>query len=272
MRTQSGFVDLPHFGCFRAYDGSATAQNHALRGTRDNRSPENLSRNWAIKDQNTPNRTTFKNMSSQAPREVKGYVIPTDIKPEIHGVDSSHLTKAAATKWSSLPDEKDLNIPKLLDLTEDNLTENVIRINSQGKENPRLNYVLSKLVKVLHDFVKDVELQTEEWELAWQFLTKTGQISDDTRHEFILLSDILGISALVDTITYPRVEGATESSVLGPFFDDAAHELECGDSICSEDRGEVTLVRGKVLDATTGKPISKAMIEYKSSEKMGIDL
>jgi len=118
-----------------------------------------------------------------------------------------------------------------------------------------------KLVKVLHDFVKDVELQTEEWELAWQFLTKTGQISDDTRHEFILLSDILGISALVDTITYPRVEGATESSVLGPFFDDAAHELECGDSICSEDRGEVTLVRGKILDAKTGKPISKAMID-----------
>ena len=210
-------------------------------------------------------------MSSQPPREVKGYVIPTDIKPEIHGVDSSHLTKAAATKWSSLPDENDLNIPKLLDLTEDNLTENVIRINSQGKENPRLNYVLSKLVKVLHDFVKDVDLQTEEWELAWQFLTKTGQISDDTRHEFILLSDILGISALVDTITYPRVEGATESSVLGPFFDDAAHELQCGDSICSEDRGEVTLVRGKVLDAKTGKPVSKAMIEYNSTEKVGTD-
>src|SRR5947207_5114844 len=188
-------------------------------------------------------------------REVKGY-----IKPEINDIDSSQLTDAAAKKWP--PADKDLNIPQLLDLTQDNLTENVIRINSQGKENPRLNYILSKLVRVLHDFIKDVDLQTEEWEQAWQFLTKCGQISDKTRHEFILLSDILGISALVDTITYPRVDGATESSVLGPFFDDTAHEVACGESICSENRGATTVVRGRVSDAKTGKPISKAMIEY----------
>jgi Catechol dioxygenase N terminus len=189
-------------------------------------------------------------------REVKDY-----IKPEINGVDSSQLTDAAAKKWSDLPSDKDLNIPHLFDLTEDNLTENVIRINSQGKENLRLNYILSKLVRALHDFVRDVDLQTVEWEMACQFLTKCGQISDNTRHEFILLSDILGISALVDSISYPRTEGATESSVLGPFFDDAAHEVENGESICSENRGEVTLVRGRVLDAKTGKPVSKAMIE-----------
>ena len=205
-------------------------------------------------------------MSSQQPREVKDYA-KTEIKPDINGVATSNLTEAAATQWSDLPDDKDLNVPELLDLTEDNLTENVIRINSQGKENPRLNYVLSKLVKVLHGFVKDVELQIHEWEMAWQFLTKTGQISDDTRHEFILLSDILGISALVDTITYPRMEGATESSVLGPFFNDAANPVECGESICSENRGEVTLVHGKVLDAKTGKPISKALIEYSTSNE-----
>ena len=190
-------------------------------------------------------------------RDVKGY-----IKPEINDIDSSQLTDAAAKKGSDPPADKNLNIPQLLDLTEDNLTENVIRINSQGKENPRLNYILSKLVRVLHDFVKDVDLQTEEWEQAWQFLTKCGQISDETRHEFILLSDILGISALVDAITYPRVNGATESSILGPFFDDAAHEVAWGESICSENRGETTVVRGRVSDAKTGKPISKAMIEY----------
>src|SRR5580704_14279040 len=104
-------------------------------------------------------------------REVKGYV-----KSEINGRDASKLTSAAAKKWSDLPSEDALDIPKLLDLTEDNLTENVIRINSQGKDNPRLNYVLSKLVRVLHDFVKDVDLQTDEWEQAWKFLTKCGQI------------------------------------------------------------------------------------------------
>jgi hypothetical protein len=196
-------------------------------------------------------------------REVKGY-----IEPEVNVVDSSQLTDAAAKKRSDLRSDKDLNVPQLLDLTEDNLTENVIRINSQGKENPRLNYVLSKLVGVLHDFIKDVDLQPEEWEQAWQFLTKCGQISDENRHEFILLSDILGISALVDTITYPRVEGATESSVLGPFFDDAAHEVVCGESICSENRGEVTVVRGRVLDVKTGKPISRALIEYYLRKKL----
>jgi Catechol dioxygenase N terminus len=196
-------------------------------------------------------------MSNTDKKQVKGYT-----NDEINGVDSSQLTDAAAKKWSDLPTDKDINVPQLLDLTEDNLTENVIRINSQGKANPRLNYVLSKLVRVLHDFVKDVDLQTDEWEQTWQFLTKCGQISDDTRHEFILLSDILGISALVDTITYPRAEGATESSVLGPFFDDAAHEVANGESICSENRGEVTVVRGRVTDAKTGKPIANAIIEY----------
>jgi hypothetical protein len=190
-------------------------------------------------------------------REVKGY-----IKSEINEADSSGANHPAAKIWPDLPSDKHVNIPQLLDLTEDNLTENVIRINSQGRENPRLNYVLSKLVKVLHDFVKDVDLQTHEWELACQFLTKCGQMSDDTRHEFILLSDVLGISAFVDTLNYPRAEGATESSVLGPFFDEAAHEVACGESICSEDRGEVTLVRGRVLDAKTRKPVSKALIEY----------
>lgn len=190
-------------------------------------------------------------------RDVEGYV-----KPEIDGVDSFQLADDAAKKGSNLPSDKDLSLPQLLDLTGDNLTENVIRINSQGKENPRLNYVLSKLVRVLHDFIKDVDLQTGEWEQALQFLTKCGQISDETRHEFILLSDILGISALVDTITCPRVEGATESSLLGPFFSETAHEVACGESICSENRGEVTVVRGRVSDAKTGKPISKALIEY----------
>ena len=184
------------------------------------------------------------------------------LPPKVNGVDTSHLTPETAKKWADLPSDKDLNQPQLLDLTEENLTENVIRMSCQSSACPRLNFVLRKLVQVLHDFVRDVDLQTAEWEMAWQFLTKVGQISDDTRHEMILLSDILGISALVDAITYPRVEGATESSVLGPFFDDSAHEIGCGESICKENRGEVTIVRGRVSDATTGKPISKALLEY----------
>ena len=81
------------------------------------------------------------------------------IKSETNGVNSSQLTDAAAEKWSDLTSDKNLlNIPQLLDLTEDNLTENVIQINSEKKENPRLNYILSKLVRPLYDFVRDVDL------------------------------------------------------------------------------------------------------------------
>jgi len=139
------------------------------------------------------------------------------LSPKVNGVDTSHWTSAAAKKCDDLPADNDQKEPQLLDLTVENLTENILRMSYWRSASPRLNYILRKLVQVLHDFVRDVELQTTEWEMTWQFLTSVGQISDDTHHEMVMLSDILGISALVDTITYPRVEGATESSVLGPF-------------------------------------------------------
>ena len=80
------------------------------------------------------------------------------------------------------------------------------------------------------------------------------------RHEFVLLSDILGISALVDAISYPQKGDATESSVLGPFFDEHAPEVANGDSIASENKGEKTLVRGKVRN-TDGEPIAQCLID-----------
>jgi len=190
------------------------------------------------------------------------------LSPEANGVDTSHWTSATAKKCDDLPAENDQKEPQLLDLTAENHTETVLRMSCQQSVSPRLNYILRKLVQVLHDFVRDVELQTTEWEMTWQFLTSVGQISDGTRHEMVMLSDILGISALVDTITYPRVEGATESSVLGPFFDGSAREIRCGESICKGNRGEVTIVRGRDSDVATGEPISNALLEYFSCSRI----
>ena len=84
-------------------------------------------------------------------------------------------------------------------------------------KNERLKFIMERAVDHLHDFVKEVEPSQEEWMYLIEYLTKVGQISDDKRQEFILLSDVLGISALVDTINNRKTLKATESTVLGPF-------------------------------------------------------
>ncbi len=92
-----------------------------------------------------------------------------------------------------------------------------------GDINPRLREVMACLVKHLHAFAKEIQLTQEEWDLAVDFLTKTGQICSDERQEFILLSDTLVVSMLVDTINNRRPLGATENTVLGPFHDGGQH-------------------------------------------------
>ncbi|KAL7004209.1 hypothetical protein EMMF5_006215 [Cystobasidiomycetes sp. EMM_F5] len=107
-----------------------------------------------------------------------------------------------------------------------------------------------------------MHLTTEEWSTALDFLTKTGQISSPTRHEFILLSDILGLSALVDSMNHPvdPKSTATESSVLGPFFAEEAQNIEMGESIASDGKGEYMYISGKVLDLK-GKGIAGCIID-----------
>ncbi|KAM0756153.1 Intradiol ring-cleavage dioxygenase [Meredithblackwellia eburnea MCA 4105] len=140
-------------------------------------------------------------------------------------------------------------LPNLTDLSADNLMENVIAINSLC-EDDRLKFVIEKLTRHIHDFTKEVGLTTEEWFAGIHFLTKTGQICTDIRQEFILLSDIFGLSALVDTLNHPKPAGtlATESTVLGPFFTEDAADIPIGDSIASEGKGEYMYVSGKVTD------------------------
>ncbi|KAJ9271483.1 hypothetical protein DTO212C5_2275 [Paecilomyces variotii] len=150
------------------------------------------------------------------------------------------------------------NGAKLEDLTADNLTQHVIKISS-NISNERIKFIFSKLIQHAHDFAREVDLQRDEWEASWQFLTEVGQACSPDRQEMILLSDVLGISALVDTINSRQAPGTTESSVLGPFHNDS-HFFENGDSISSTGAGESMLIRGTVKDLR-GNAIQGALLD-----------
>ena len=133
---------------------------------------------------------------------------------------------------------------------------------------PRLKQVMSSLVQHLHAFIKDVGLTQEEWEYGIGFLTRTGQICSGERQEFILLSDTLGVSMLVDAINNRRPEGATENTVFGPFHVDDAPIRAMGDNICLDGKGESCLFEGRVLDLE-GKPIAGATVDVWSDNADG---
>jgi len=138
-----------------------------------------------------------------------------------------------------------------------------------GKDiNPRLKLVMSVLVKHLHAFAKEVELTQEEWEIGIDFLTRSGQICSNERQEFILLSDTLGFSMLVDTINNRRPSGATENTVFGPFHVENAPVREMGASICLDGKGESCLFEGRVLDLE-GMPIEGARVDVWSDNAEG---
>jgi len=146
-------------------------------------------------------------------------------------------------------------------ITEENLTELVLdRMNA---DDPRVQEVATSLVKHLHAFVREIEPNEEEWFTAIKFLTDTGQKCDDVRQEYILLSDTLGVSMLVDAINHRRGGmGTTESTVLGPFH--AASDVkEHGDNIANgpeAERGDPCVIRGRVVDPD-GTPIAGAKLD-----------
>ena len=132
----------------------------------------------------------------------------------------------------------------------------------------RLATVMESLVRHLHGFIKDVGLTQEEWEYAIGFLTRTGQICSDERQEFILLSDVLGVSMLVDAINNRRPEGATENTVFGPFHVDGAPIRQMGDTISLDGKGESCLFEGRVLDLD-GNPVEGATVDVWSDNADG---
>lgn len=160
------------------------------------------------------------------------------------------------------------NIPPLKDLTIDNITDNVNLVNSSNPS-PRFKFLLERLVVHLHDFARETRLSQEEWLQAIHFLTATGQTCTNVRQEFILLSDILGLSLLVDSIDHPKPPGSTEGTVLGPFHTHDAEHLEHGDNMSHDERGEPLLVLCSVKD-TNGNPIPGVKIDIWETDSSGM--
>ena len=150
---------------------------------------------------------------------------------------------------------------------EETLTENVMK-SFENSENPRLKQIMQSLVHHLHGFVRDVRLTEEEWETAIEFLTSVGHITDDRRQEFILLSDVLGISMQTININNQAYKNATEATVFGPFFVDDAPLIENGDDIAGGAPGQPCWVEGTVTD-TEGHPIPGARIEVWEADDDG---
>ena len=139
-------------------------------------------------------------------------------------------------------------------------SDKVVTARNAGAQDPRLKAVMEIITRKLHEAVKEIEPTEAEWFRAIMFLTDTGHTCTDWRQEFILLSDVLGVSMLVDAINNRKPSGASESTVLGPFHVADAPELPMGADICLDQKGEPMLVHGRILD-TDGNPVAGAKID-----------
>ena len=126
--------------------------------------------------------------------------------------------------------------------------------------NPRLKFLLEELVKSLHDYVRKTDLTFDEWSYAIDFLTRTGQKCTPIRQEFILLSDVLGVSMLVDAVNHREREGATETTVLGPFYVGEHKLMPHGMDISSNLDGQRMFVSTRVTDLA-GKPLAGVPVD-----------
>jgi len=152
-------------------------------------------------------------------------------------------------------------------ITEANLTNEVLA-RLEKTYDPRFKQVMASLIRHLHAFVREIELTEEEWFEAIKFLTATGKKCDDKRQEYILLSDVLGVSMLVDAINHRRPGNATANTVLGPFYVHGAPEIANGGDMAVGWKGEPTYVSGRVLSAT-GHPIAGAKLDLWQSNSEG---
>jgi catechol 1,2-dioxygenase len=152
--------------------------------------------------------------------------------------------------------------------SERQITENVLA-RLAASPDARVREVAASLVKHLHDFVRDVEPTEAEWFTAIQFLTDTGKMCDGkVRQEFILLSDTLGVSMLVDAINHRKPPGATESTVFGPFYIAGQPTRAMGENM-AETPGEPALVHGHVRTAD-GRPVVGATLDVWQSAANGM--
>jgi len=154
-------------------------------------------------------------------------------------------------------------------LTAAGITRDAIARISKSK-NRRLKQIVRALTNHLHDFAREVKLTPEEWWAGIQFLTAVGHRTDEKRQEFILLSDTLGLSAIVDLMASRQPQAnATDSSLLGPFFREGAPRFPIDGDISHGAAGDKLIVAGRVLN-TDGEPIADALIDTWQSSADGI--
>jgi protocatechuate 3,4-dioxygenase beta subunit len=143
--------------------------------------------------------------------------------------------------------------------SETELTAAVIK-SFEETPDPRAKFLLQELVKSLHDYVRKTNLTFAEWEYAIDFLTRTGQKCTQIRQEFILLSDVMGVSMLVDAVNHRERGGATETTVLGPFYVGLHKQMPHGADISANLEGERMFVQSRVTDLK-GKPIAGVPVD-----------
>ena len=156
----------------------------------------------------------------------------------------------------STPNRADEDLTKAVLATFDNSTSE------------RFQEVVQSLVRHIHAFVKDVALTEEEWFKGIDFLTRVGHITDEKRQEFILLSDVLGVSMLVIDLNHKQDAHETASTVFGPFFFEGSPHYSNGDDVANGASGEPCYIQGRVL-STSGEPLSDARIEIWQADDNG---
>lgn len=159
-----------------------------------------------------------------------------------------------------MADTPSFEAPTDLGYFDESRSAEVVNARMAGPGHERLRTVMGAIVRHLHAAVNEVEPTHEEWLAAIEFLTQTGHMCTDWRQEFILLSDILGVTMLVDAINHRRPSGATPNTILGPFYVAGAPEYPKGGNINLDGKGEPTLIVGRVSDVD-GNPVAGARLD-----------
>ena len=156
----------------------------------------------------------------------------------------------------------------MAEFSESTLTEAVLE-TLKGTEDARLKEVAASLVRHLHGFIREVRPTEAEWQRGLDFLAEVGRMCDDRRQEFNLLSDILGATMLVDFVNHAGADGASESSVLGPFYRDGAAEMAMRANISRDGVGDPVIVAGRITD-TAGAPLAGALLDVWQTSPNGL--
>lgn len=153
--------------------------------------------------------------------------------------------------------------------TPQSVTDAVLK-QMEGTADERLKTIVGSAIGHLHAFAREVNLTPAEWLKAIEFFTRVGKTCTSTRQEFILLSDVLGLSTLVNTLhDATALEKATSTSLLGPFFREDAPQLTLGEQISNADKSEEILLWGAVRSAT-GEPVANAKLMVWQTSSAGV--